>query len=257
MIDYFAAKGVRDFKNSKKFWQLYKSWIKLKSDVTSSDMPSTMSNGDQTASALDGIAKLFNSYFTSISSISLTADDDCHKFIFDHFKQLKQNNVVSPGSFAFTAVTPETVAKFISNLDDSSSAGNAGIKILKLAPDILTPLYTSIFNSFIENSVVPSEWKSATVSPLFKNQGSNSELNNYRGISVLPLLSKVFEKILNEQIVTKDALARQLYMSSYQILMLPVTRLISMLLFIDYRKAFDTVDSNLIFCDLISCAKVY
>jgi hypothetical protein len=228
-----------------------------------------MSNGDQIASAPQDIAKLFNSYFTSISSISLTADEDCHKFIFDHFKQLKRDNVVSPGSFAFTAVTPETVAKFISNLDDSSSAGNAGIspKILKLAPEILTPMYTSIFNSCIENSVVPSEWKSATVSPLFKNKGSNSELTNYRGISVLPPLSKVFEKILNEQIVT--------YLDKHNILFagqhgfrkghscetalhelisdLNVardSRLITMLLFIDYRKAFDTVDSNLLLLKL-------
>ena len=269
MIEYFSKHGVRDFKNSKKFWQFYKSSIKLKSDASNSDMPSKMSNGDQMASAPEEIASLFNVFFSSITSISLTSDDDCHKFIFDHFKQLKQDNVISPGSFAFTPVTVELVAKFIANIDDSSSPGNAGIspKILKLAPDILAPLYTSIFNSCIENCTVPSEWKSATVTPLFKNKGSISEMTNYRGISVLPPLSKVFEKILNEQIVT--------YLDKHNILFagqhgfrkghscetalhelisdLNVARdnrLISMLLFIDYRKAFDTVDSNLLLLKL-------
>ncbi len=37
-----------------------------------------------------------------------------------------------------------------------------------------------IFNSCIEKGVVPHEWKSAIVSPLFKNKGVNSDMNNYR-----------------------------------------------------------------------------
>jgi len=116
-------------------------------------------------------------------------------------------------------------------------------------------------------SVVPREWKSATVSSLFKNKGLNSELTNYRGISVLPPLSKVFEKILNEQIVTY--LDNQNILSAGQhgfreghscetalhelisdLNVVCDSRLISMLLFIDYRKAFDTFDSNLLLLKL-------
>jgi len=269
MILYFESKQIKDFKNSKKFWQFYKSSIKLKSDVSSSDMPSTMTNGDQSATTPDDIAKMFNSFFTSISSVSLTSKDDCHSFINDHFKELKRNSIISPGSFSFTPVSNEIVGKFIAKMDDSSSPGNAGIspKILKLAPHVLVPIYTSLFNSCIEEGIVPHEWKSAIVSPLFKNKGVNSDVNNYRGISVLSPLSKVFEKLLNDQIVA--------YLDKHNILfegqhgfrkghscetalhelitdinLSRDKRLTTMLLFIDYRKAFDTVDSNLLLLKL-------
>lgn len=48
---------------------------------------------------------------------------------------------------------------------------------------------------------IPSEWKSAIVTPLFKHKVKNTKVTKYRGISVLTRLSKVFEKLLNEQIV--------------------------------------------------------
>jgi len=167
-------------------------------------MPTTMTNGDQSASTFEDIASMFNSFFTSISSVSLTSKDECHTFINDHFKQLKRDSIISPGCFSFAPVSPDLVGKFIAKIDDTSSPGNAGIspKILKLAPDILVPVYTSLFNSCIEKGAVPHEWKSAIVSPLFKNKGVNSDMNNYRGISVLSPLSKVFEKLLNESLPT-------------------------------------------------------
>ena len=269
MIHYFESKQIKNFKNSKKFWQFYKSSIKLKSDVSTSDMPTTMTNGDQSVSTFEDIASMFNSFFTSISSVSLTSKDECHCFINDHFKQLKRDSIISPGSFSFTPVSTDLVGKFIAKIDDSSSPGNAGIspKILKLAPDILVPVYTALFNSCIEKGIVPHEWKSAIVSPLFKNKGVKSDMNNYRGISVLSPLSKVFEKLLNEQIVA--------YLDKHNILFegqhgfrkghscetalhelitdintARDKRLTSMLLFIDYRKAFDTVDSDLLLLKL-------
>ena len=48
---------------------------------------------------------------------------------------------------------------------------------------------------------MPNDWKTATVTPLYKRKGSNLDMNNYRGISVLVPFVKIFEKILAEQIV--------------------------------------------------------
>jgi len=112
-------------------------------------MPITMMNGDLSAPTSEDIASMFNSFFTSISSVSLTSKDECHSFINDHFKHLKRDSIISSGSFSFTQVSQHLVGKFIAKIDDSSSPGNAGIspKILKLAPGILVPVYTSLFNS--------------------------------------------------------------------------------------------------------------
>ena len=48
--------------------------------------------------------------------------------------------------------------------------------------------------------MIPKEWKNALVTPLFKNKGDTTDLNNYRGISVITPIAKIFEKILATQV---------------------------------------------------------
>lgn len=52
---------------------------------------------------------------------------------------------------------------------------------------------THVINLSIETGAVPSEWKQAKIVPLFKS-GNKDELDNYRPISILPILSKILEK---------------------------------------------------------------
>jgi hypothetical protein len=56
---------------------------------------------------------------------------------------------------------------------------------LKLVPGILALLFTKLINSAISSGSIPEDWKSALVTPSFKNKGKTTDLNNYRGISVL------------------------------------------------------------------------
>jgi hypothetical protein len=56
------------------------------------------------------------------------------------------------------------------------------------------------FNCSISTGVFPDEWKCSKVIPLFKN-GSHSELNNYRPISIIPVVAKVFERIVYDQVL--------------------------------------------------------
>ena len=101
------------------------------------------------------------------------------------------------------------------------------------------------------------------VTPLYKNKGLDLDINNYRGISVISPIAKVFEKVLASQIIS--------YLENYKILIpnqhgfrsfhscetalhelltnLNNARnnsLVSLLMFIDFRKAFDLVDSKLL-----------
>ena len=55
------------------------------------------------------------------------------------------------------------------------------------------PLLTGIFNQSLVTGIFLSDWKMAKVSPIFKNL-SKSDLNNYRPLSVIPTVAKIFEK---------------------------------------------------------------
>ena len=72
-------------------------------------------------------------------------------------------------------------------------------RILKIAADVVAPSLTGIFNQSLVTGIFPSDWKLAKVSPIFKN-GSKSDLNNYRPISVIPAVAKIFEKIIYDQL---------------------------------------------------------
>lgn len=70
---------------------------------------------------------------------------------------------------------------------------NISIRLLRLAiPFIIIPL-TDIINRAIQEATFPKQWKTAIITSLHKG-GDKNNLNNYRPISVLPILSKIYEK---------------------------------------------------------------
>jgi len=63
----------------------------------------------------------------------------------------------------------------------------------------LSPYLAKLFKNSFRSGVVPKEWKCANVVPIFKS-GVKSDPNNYRPISLLPIISKVMESIVNDQL---------------------------------------------------------
>ena len=100
--------------------------------------------------------------------------------------------------FNFNDISNDEVLDLLKQLDNKTSPGISGIPvvILKKASDIISTPLAGIFNACIKSHRFPTEWKTAIVTPLYKNKGADNDLNNYRGISVLPPLCKIFEKLL-------------------------------------------------------------
>ena len=65
----------------------------------------------------------------------------------------------------------------------------------------LSPVLSKLFNKCLQNSSFSSCWKFRSVVPVFKNSGERSDPKNYRPISLLPVISKVFESLLNEALI--------------------------------------------------------
>ena len=74
--------------------------------------------------------------------------------------------------------------------------------LLKLAAPLIAPSLTHIMNLSLCLGIVPSDWKCARVTPIYKGVGDKSEPNNYRPISVVPIVAKVFEKVVKSQLVS-------------------------------------------------------
>ena len=86
-------------------------------------------------------------------------------------------------------------------ISDSKATGDDGIPIcfLKMVPDTISNILTHIINVSIITGIIPKEWKTATITPLFK-EGERDKASNYRPISILPALSKILERVIHNQV---------------------------------------------------------
>ena len=127
---------------------------------------------------------------------------------------------------------------------------------------MIAPSLTEIFAKSIYTGIFPNEWKEARVSPVHKN-GAKHEPSNYRPISVIPTVSKIFEKIVfdqlnkyfndNNPLTSCQSGFRSLH--STMTALLEATNswsvnidngLVNGVVFIDLKKAFDTIDHQII-----------
>ena len=101
--------------------------------------------------------------------------------------------------FSFQCVSEATVRKVVKNLpSDKAAAGDIPVNILKNSENYFFYL-TNCINEAIRNNKFPDSLKLSNITPVYKNLDP-SDKTNYRPVSVLPLLSKVFEKIIYDQL---------------------------------------------------------
>ena len=114
--------------------------------------------------------------------------------------------------FFFKFVTEDQVREVTMNLDGSKTTliGDISVDLLKSTVDIQLPFITNSINLSIKKGCFPEELKLAEVRPIFKKK-DDLDKENYRTATVLPHVSKIFERIMYHQIndYMKDKLSKQ------------------------------------------------
>ena len=201
---------------------------------------------------------------TFVKNNNFFIDDD---FIKERVKTLYDKTVPSIHKFTFSEVTEQDVIKAAKSIN-SMSAGvdNINSYVIKLILDRISGTLTHIINSSLEQEIFPERWKKAIIKPIPK---VNIPLaaNDFRPISLLPTLSKILEKIVNVQIVgyLVDHELLDPYQSAYKKRHSTLTALlklnedifealddseVTLLVLLDFSKAFDTVNHKLLLAKL-------
>ena len=211
------------------------------------------------------IANTFNDFFVNVASkIKEPITPSNH----DKLKDFCSSKISQNTSFVIPTINKEKVLKHLSNVDVSKATGsdNIGTRLLKLAASHIADDITFICNSSINSNCFPDKWKEAKVSPLHKN-GPIEEINNYRPISILPVLSKALEKHVSDSLtlyLNENNLLHKTqsgfrphhscetalnFMTDSWLNAIDDGKMIGVVL-VDFKKAFDLVDHDILMSKL-------
>ena len=98
-------------------------------------------------------------------------------------------------------VNESFIVKTLQGLKASKASGldNISPSIMKDAAVVVAKRLTRTVDESLSQGTVPSEWKYAKITPLYK-KGMSTDMDNYRPISVLPVVSKVLERVVHHQL---------------------------------------------------------
>ena len=188
-----------EFNNSDNPRKMWKTLRNLLPSKMSCSVPKVLEINNSDVNHPADIANHFNNYFCGIGkSLADQINDSCNKDP-SHFLR---NRI--PESIFIAPTYPQEIERIMSSLRNSFSSGPEGFFsfLIKTASTaVLASTLSFIFNFCFENGIFPESLKISKVIPIY-NSGAKSEVNNYRPISLLPVLSKVFEKVLHKRITS-------------------------------------------------------
>ena len=221
--------------------------MSIENNKTHDSIPPIRHNGEFVTSDVQK-ADLFNDYFISISSVN-NSNTDINI----------EPRITDDNNLSDIDITEQEVLDQINLLDTSKSYGPDGLppRIIKEGGKALSKIIQKLFSISIDNNTFPLIWKSANVVPLYKKDNRDA-ITNYRPISLLSSVSKIFEKIIFKHIYNhfKDNFIISDFQSGFLPKRSTTTQLIDVyhtfcqaidnekevrVVFLDISKAFDRV----------------
>ena len=257
-ISYYRKLFEANKKSALNMWKVLGPIINPNKRKRMTDISKLIVNGQVTQNA-ETIPKIMNKYFCNIGT-NLQNNIPCHAP--DAFRQYMPDRIIN--SFNLSPVSYDEVLKEIKKLNPKKAAGpdSIGGKVILLCPEIFAFNLTHIFNKYIELGKYPEAMKLAKVIPIYK-KGDHSIPSNYRPISLLSTFNKIFEKLICKRLRHFLEVNNLLYefqfgfrrLFSTTLSLVEITDSIRGLidegnyvlsLFVDFTKAFDTVDHEIL-----------
>ena len=202
-----------------------------------------------------------NTFFTSVGQKIQSNIKACDN---DNFLSYMPDNNNLDIMDAFNTITEESVLDYVDGLDNDKSTNDCmPLKIYKMIiPSIIVPV-THIINKSLSSGIMPQCCKKALITPIYKGEGDKYNPENYRPISILPILGKCIEYFVNQNLsehlennkILNDRQFGFRKENSTTYLMLELFDKIynskekgnkPAIIFLDIKKAFDTVDHTLL-----------
>ena len=182
--------------------------------------------------------------------------------------QVSFHDFVESFDSTFELLTTDELRNLVNDIPLGKADGLDGIPIslLKLSFKFIAPSLTHIFNLVFSTGIIPNDWKSARITPIYKAD-SKVDPANYRPISVLSVIGKLFQKAIFYQVyayLNKNNLLSK-YQSGFRPMHSTLTALnditdnwylnidgglTNAILFIDLKKALDTIDREILLSKL-------
>ena len=146
------------------------------------------------------VANVFNKYFTD--GVSAHIPNLCESTFVNHVSvnEIKQRH--KNKHFSFSSVEVGYIKDLLVSLNPNKATGSDNIspRVLAVSSEALAVPVTNLINHCLAANAWPSLWKCSNVTPLFKKD-SPADKTNYRPVSVLTSLSKIFERVQHDQML--------------------------------------------------------
>ena len=214
---FYDNLDITNTTDNKKFWKTVKPLLSDKGKCGSSKINLVVN--DEILSTDKEIAEAFNTcYSNAVKSLNLQCDSE-HLHVSNEtdpieraIKKFKNHpsivninkNIPKTTNFEFSQIAIKSIKKMIDNLDSSKGGTFGGIptNCLKGVSDVSATFLNSAGNNEVLKGLkFASGLKLADIVPVFKKDDSTL-VKNYRPVSLLPIISKVFESIMLNQITT-------------------------------------------------------
>ena len=255
--DYFIRK-FKDSKGSiKKCWKIVNEVRCKKSNFI---LPDHLTDKGQLIKDRRGICSIFNNYFTSVATDLNHSKYSRYTGVVPEFSSYLKATVPQTSIF-LTPITSSEISIIIKELNANKSS-DFSPRVLKLYNQLFSIILSDLLNNCMSQGVFPDELKIAKVLPLFK-AGDMNTVSNYRPISILPIFSKIYEKLIHKRLNSFFEKHNILYegqfgfrkgRSTNHALNTSVTNIINSIslkyktmgIFVDFSKAFDTINHNIL-----------